>query len=140
MTSERRKAILFLSITLVIGILIGSMLPGFFWRMRHKNMRAEGKEHERTEHPRDRQEMRKEGFERKIYEITKADSVQRKAIKPILDETSARIDGLQQRSYSRMTEVMDSMKLKLKPLLSDQQMKDLEDFSQKARARRKGSR
>lgn len=135
MTPERRKAILFLSLTLIVGILIGSMLPGFFFRLRHNGWKDRGRNpqsHERQ------QAMRKHGFEKKIFEITKADSSQRKAIKPILDETSAKIDALQQQSFANMAAVMDSMKLKLKPLLNDEQMKDLEDFSQKARARRRG--
>jgi hypothetical protein len=137
MTPERRKAILFLSLTLVIGILIGSMLPGFFWRMRHQ--KGLGGKQQANEHTRDRQAMRKNGFEKKIYEITKADSSQRKAIKPILDETSAKIDALQQQSFTNMSAVMDSMKIKLRPLLNEEQMKNLEDFSQKARARRRGN-
>jgi hypothetical protein len=134
MTPERRKAILFLSLTLVIGILIGSMLPGFFYRMRHNKW----KEHGRNSQSHDRSEMRRNGFERKIYEITRADSSQIKAIKPILDQTSAKIDALQQQSFASMSAVMDSMKMKLRPLLNDEQMKNLEDFSQKARARRRG--
>ncbi len=139
MTSERKKAILFLSLTLVIGILIGSMLPGFLFRMRDNQWKGRG-EHGRNGQPHDRQAMRKHGFEKKIYEITKADSSQRKAIKPILDETSAKIDAMQQQSFAKMAAVMDSMKMKLKPLLTEEQMKDLEDFSQKARARRRGDK
>src|SRR4051812_32551863 len=117
MTPERRKAILFLSLTLVVGILIGSMLPGFIFRMRHNK----GQDHGRSAQSHDRQSMRKNGFEKKIYEITKGDSNQRKAIKPILDETSAKIDALQQQSFTNMSAVMDSMKMKLKPLLNDEQ-------------------
>ncbi len=132
MTPERRKAILFLSVTLVIGILIGSMLPGFFFRMRHKEWKERGRNAQSHER------QRQHGFERKIYEVTKADSNQRKAIQPILDETAAKIDALQQQSFANMSAVMDSMKLKLKPLLNEEQMKNLEDFSQRARARRRG--
>lgn len=132
MTAERSKAILFLSLTLIVGILIGSMIPGFFMRMRG-GKKWEGRNHPSHERP----DMRK-GFEKKIFEITKADSNQREAMKPILDETSAKIDALQQQSFANMSSVMDSMKLKLRPLLNDTQNKDLEDFSQRARARRRG--
>lgn len=133
MTAERSKAIFFLSLTLIVGILIGSMIPGFFMRMRG-GKKWEGRNN-RAAH--ERPDMRK-GFEKKIFEITKADSNQRKAMQPILDETSAKIEALQQQSFANMSSVMDSMKLKLRPLLNDSQNKDLEDFSQRARARRRG--
>lgn len=133
MTAERNKAILFLSLTLIVGILIGSMIPGFFMRMRG-GKKWEGR-NSRSAH--ERPDMRK-GFEMKIFEITKADSNQRKAMQPILDETSAKIEALQQQSFANMSAVMDSMKLKLRPLLNDTQNKDLEEFSQRARAHRRG--
>jgi hypothetical protein len=136
MTAERRKAIFFLGLTLIIGILIGSMLPGLFFRMRHNQWRDRGRnDHLKNERPVDR---RREGFERMIYRVTRADSAQKLAIKPILDETSAKIDELQKQSNNGISAIMDSMKIKLRPLLKDDQMKSLEDFSQKARSRRRG--
>ena len=86
----------------------------------------------------DRGEGRKMGFQKMIYRVTQADSTQRNQIQPILDEASEKIEGLEKESNSRMTGIMDSMKMKLKPVLTNEQMKNLEDFSQRARSKRHG--
>ncbi|NOT76861.1 MAG: hypothetical protein HOP08_18205 [Cyclobacteriaceae bacterium] len=137
MTSERKKAVLFLSITLVIGILIGAMIPSFFGRMRHK-VGIDRTKMEQRDNKKDAKKMdRKSGFERMVFRITKPDSDQVKLIRPILNETSLQIEALERKSNEEMSAVMDSMKAKLKPVLREDQMKKLEDFSQKARARRR---
>lgn len=134
MTAERRKALLFLIVTLVIGILIGSLVPGMYGRMRREGGREKGKVEQRGE----RRPDRRMGFQRMIYRITQADSAQRLQIQPILDETSAKIETLEKESNGRMTGIMDSMKIKLQPILNQEQIKKLEDYSQKTRSRRKG--
>ena len=130
MTTERKKAALFLVLTFILGILIGALVPGFFGRMRR-----EGRGNRMEQHG-DRGEGRKMGFQKMIYRVTQADSTQRKQIQPILDEASEKIDGLEKESNSRMTGIMDSIKVKLKPILNEEQNKKLEEFSLKSRHRR----
>ncbi|HRI78892.1 MAG TPA: hypothetical protein PLR06_05085 [Cyclobacteriaceae bacterium] len=129
MTSERKKAALFLSITLIVGILIGLLVPSFYWRMRRDDSK-QGRDQRNSE--------RKIGFEKMIYRIVEADPSQKEKIQPILDATSRKIEGLEKASTERMIVIMDSMKLAIKPILKEEQMKKLEEFSQKARARRRG--
>ena len=130
MTTERKKAALFLVLTFILGILIGALVPGFFG-----HMRREGKGN-RMEQRGDRGEGRKMGFQKMIYRVTQADSTQRNQIQPILDEASEKIEGLEKESNSRMTDIMDSIKVKLKPILTEEQNKKLEEFSMKSRHRR----
>ena len=134
MTTERKKAALFLSITLIVGILIGTLIPSFYGRMRREEMMKQRGRGERNMRGSDR----KMGFERMIYRIVDADSSQKEKIQPILDATTIKIEALEKTSSERMIVIMDSMKLALKPVLNDAQVKKLEDFSSKARARRRG--
>ena len=129
MTTERRKAMLFLILTLAVGILIGALVPGFFGRMRRDGRKTMSQ----TEQRGDRGGSRRTGFQKMIYRIAQVDSSQRQQIQPILDEASGKIESLEKISNGRMTEIMDSMKLKLKPMLRDDQYKRLEDFSSKRR-------
>jgi hypothetical protein len=133
MTADRKKALLFLALTLVIGILIGALVPGFFGRMRREGSRERGRQEQREGRP-----ERRAGFQKMIYKVTGADSAQIKVMQPVLDETSAKIEVLEKASNQRMMGIMDTMKIKLQPLLKEDQMKKLEEFSQKARARRRG--
>ena len=129
MTTERRKAMLFLILTLVVGILIGALVPGFFGRMRRDSRKTMSQ----TEQRGDRGGSRRTGFQKMIYRIAQVDSSQRQQIQPILDEASGKIESLEKISNGRMTEIMDSMKVKLKPMLREDQNKRLEDFSSRRR-------
>ncbi|MBS1976310.1 MAG: hypothetical protein JST46_03000 [Bacteroidetes bacterium] len=133
MTADRKKAILFLSITFVLGLLIGALLPGFFWHMRHG---AEGREGNRMERRGQRPENHKTRFEHMMFRVIKPDSAQAKELRQIFDETSGKIEVLQSGSNTRMTEIMDSMKMKVNPILTDEQKKRFEEFSARARERR----
>ena len=127
MTTERRKAMLFLILTLVVGILIGALVPGFFGRMRRNGWKDMKRTEQRGDHP----GSRRMGFQKMIYRITQADSSQRKQIQPILDEASGKIEALESESNSRMMGIMDSMKVNLKQILTEEQNKRLEEFSNK---------
>ena len=129
MTTERKKAALFLSLTLIVGILIGALVPSFYGRMRRDNSNR-GRGQSGSE--------RRIGFERMIYRIIEADSSQKEKIQPIFDATSVKIEALEKNSSERMIGIMDSMKLAMKPVLREEQMNKFEEFSKKARARRRG--
>jgi hypothetical protein len=131
MTSERRKAILILTATLVVGILIGLLVPGFF----HK---YDGRRHGRG--GRDiSPERKKEWFANTIYKIVQPDSVQVKQIKPISEWASQQIEAIEVSSNSQMSAVLDSVKSQLKPILTDEQQQRLVEFHEKAQGRWKGN-
>ena len=68
MTTERKRAIITISATLIIGIAIGTLASGL-WTRKHYTERIS----------RGRAEMRR-GFERKLFEAVDADQQQIKAI------------------------------------------------------------
>ena len=80
MTNERKKAVLYLVLTLVFGILIGALIPGFFGRF-HEGGRM--------------RDQRGGGLTHIISRVVKPDSVQATRIKPIIAQTASRIEGLQ---------------------------------------------
>lgn len=130
MTSERRKSILILSATLIVGILIGLLVPGFF----HK---YEGRRHGRGGRELSN-ERKKEWFASTIYKIVKPDSAQAKQIKPITEWASQQIEAIEISSNSQMSAVLDSVKVQLKPILSDEQQQRLVEFHERAQGRWKG--
>ena len=137
MTTDRKKAILYLSITLIIGIFIGSLIPAFYGRFRHregKDMR-DGKE---MHGGRDRQFGNKqEWLTKTIIRIVQPDSAQAKEIRPLTARAATQLGELEKGSNERMSAIMDSLKSKLRPILNDEQNKRLEEFSSKARQRLK---
>jgi hypothetical protein len=130
MTSERRKSILILSATLIVGILIGLLVPGFF----HK---YEGRRHGRGGREISN-ERKKEWFASTIYKIVKPDSAQVKQIKPITEWASQQIEAIEISSNSQMSAVLDSVKVQLKPILTDEQQQRLVEFHERAQGRWKG--
>ena len=123
MTAGRKKAILYLVLTLILGILIGAMVPGFFGRFR------------RNERTRDRTGG---GLTHIIYRVVKPDSSQSAKIRPILDQTSARIDILQNGCNQEVKNLMDSLRTQLQPMLKAEQLTKLEEFLNKGKERWKG--
>ena len=142
MTSDRKKAIFFLCLTLVIGILIGSLVPAFYGRMRHGNIK-QGKDmgdHQKGSREGKPTGNREEWLTNTIIRVVKPDSDQVKSIRTITMDATQQISSLEKKSNERMIGILDSMKLKLKPILTEDQNKTLEEFSKKARSRWKGVR
>lgn len=132
MTTDRKKAVLFLSLTLILGILIGSMIPGAVGRMRYRNNAHDrgGREDQGRHHR----------FTGMIIRVVKPDSEQIKLIRPITEATASRVQELEKISNERMEQLMDSMRIQLQPILKEEQMKRLDDFGKKARSRWHGRR
>jgi hypothetical protein len=128
MTGERRKSILILIGTLIIGILLGLLVPGVFHKM---NRKREGQFNGKP-----REEMSRKGdwFASTINRIVQPDSMQAKQIKIITDNASIKIDSIESGANLRMSEVLDSVKNQLKPLLNEDQRKRLEEFDAKAKS------
>ncbi len=127
MTTDRKRAVFFLSLTLIIGILIGSLVPGFIGRFRHRDSNMRGK-------PNSTEVVNKhDRFTRMILRVVKADSAQAKLIRPLVEEAAASVDELEKQSNQQMAMIMDSLKVKLQPVLSPEQLEKLNDFDAKAK-------
>lgn len=136
MTTDRKRAVFFLSLTLIIGILIGSLVPGFIGRFRHRdsNMRG-GKDNKEKE-----MVNKHDRFTHMILRVVKADSAQAKLIKPLIEETAASIEELEKGSNQQMATIMDSLKVKLQPILTPEQLQKLNDFEAKAKNHWRGGK
>jgi len=121
MTTERRKALLMMGVTFVIGILIGVLGTGFFARNFYH---GRGSMDKREMPPRSRG-----NFTEKIFQVVKADSAQVKLMRPILQATMAKIDSLQEAGDRDARAVMADMKQKLVPILKPEQIESLEKFT-----------
>ncbi len=138
MTTDRKKAILYLSITLIIGIFIGSLIPAFYGRFRHREWKdtRDGKE---MHGGKDNKQFgnKQEWLTKTIIKVVQPDSAQAKEIRPLTAQAAAELGELEKGSNERMSAIMDSLKLKLRPILTEEQNKNLEEFSSKARQRLK---
>ena len=124
MTNERKKAVLYLVITLVLGILIGTLVPGFFGRFRDRGGRM--------------RDQRGGGLTHIISRVVKPDSAQAARIKPIVAQTASRIEVLQIGCNQEVKSVMDSLRLQLQPILTKNQLNEFDEFLTKGKDRWKG--
>lgn len=114
MISERKRAIWLMIATFAIGILIGALGSGLIRRQMRKApiaWRQEGKEM----------------FVNRLMRVAGADSTQARQIKPIMMEAIARIDTLQKHTDKGVRAVIDSLELKLKPILREEQLNQLKE-------------
>jgi len=125
MTPERKRALITILTTLVIGILIGALGVGL-WSKQTQRIRSSAS-------------WRKDGkdaFVKKIFTVVEADSAQTKKIRPLINETMAEIDSLQKLTDREVVKVVDSLEMKLKPILTEKQMRQLKEFHRKVRERK----
>lgn len=123
MTPERKRAILLILITLIIGILIGALGVGLLG----KQSRRGGKPSASW-----RQEG-KELFMQRILKEANADSSQAKLMRPLMLETMARIDSLQKETDKNVHAVVDGFEESLKPILREEQLQRLREFHRRGR-------
>ena len=121
MTTERKRAIITISATLIIGIAIGTLASGL-WTRKHYTERIS----------RGRAEMRR-GFERKLFEAVDADQQQIKAIQPIMKATMAQVDSLQSKTDGEVRLLLDCLDLKMKSVLREDQYVKFKNFVSKGR-------
>jgi hypothetical protein len=125
MTPERKKAIITIIATLIIGILIGALGVGL-WNKQSRGGRPTGNSRQHG----------KEIFIKKILSVIDADSAQAKQLRPFINETIAQIDSLQSHTDKEMKKLIDSFERKAQPLLTEKQMQQLKEFHRRGKERR----
>jgi hypothetical protein len=126
MTSERKKSIIILAMTLLVGILLGLLTPGFFnkWEKRGK--------YGNRGHDQD-YNHKKEWFIGTMNRILKPDSLQAKKIQPVTEWAAIEIDSLESTANQKMNSILDSVKNQLKPILTPEQQNRLDKFDAHAK-------
>lgn len=122
MTAERKKALLLMAATFVIGIAIGALATGMLARQFYHGRggkRGEGREV---------REGRRGTLTEKIFKIVKADAGQKKLMKPIIDQTISHLDEIEDKSNRDAYAQLDSLKVKLRPILAADQIEKLDKF------------
>lgn len=126
MTPERKRALLMIGTTLIIGILIGALSVGLWGNQSRRGGRSSAKW---------RQEG-KEVFMQRIIKEANADSLQAKQMRPLMMETMASIDSLQKETDKKVHAVLNSFEEKLKPILREDQLKKLQAFHRRGKERK----
>ena len=121
MTSERKRALITIMATLIIGILIGALGVGLWNKQSRGGRPPGGRQHG------------KEAFAKKVLSVIEADSVQAYQLRPLINETVAQIDSLQERTNREMKRVIDSFEIKAQPILTEKQLGQLKEFHQRGR-------
>jgi hypothetical protein len=122
MTAERRRALMMMGATFVVGLVIGALVIGLVARQFYHGRggkRGEGRE---------MREGRRGTLTEKIFKVVKADSSQKKLMKPIIDQTISRLDDVEERSNQDAYAQLDSLKVKLRHILASDQMEKLDKF------------
>jgi hypothetical protein len=120
MTTERKRALLLIGVTFIVGVIIGALATGMFARQFYF---GRGRSEERK-----MREGRHGTLTDRIFKTVEADSSQKRLMKPIIDQTMMRIDNLEEASHKDAHIQLDSLKVKLRPILSAEQMDKLEAF------------
>ncbi len=122
MTLERKKAILILAATLLVGIVIGALSTGMMARQHYRGPQKQY---------RSNYSGNRNAFADKIFRITSADSAQAKQMKPVIEKTMIQIDSLENHSRREAKVLLDSMKASLRSILKSEQMEKLNEFTTK---------
>ena len=122
MTQERRRAFIIVATMFIAGVLVGILATGVWHKYSGSGRRPMGW-----------REGGKERFLQKILSIAEADSLQAKQMRPIMNEAMSRIDYLQQTTDREVRAVVDSLGLKLEPILRPEQLQKLKEFHERGR-------
>jgi hypothetical protein len=129
MTSERKRALLIIVSTFLIGALIGALTMALMNRHRGGGrQRGSIGWHDGG----------REAFIKKIGDVVEADSNQARQMRPYILQTIQQIDSLQSHSTRQVHAVVDSFEMKVKPFLTQEQMEDLHRFHQRGRKIKRG--
>ena len=126
MTSERRKSVIILIATLLLGLVLGLLVPAVFHKIYIRNRINTQVDNAGPLH-------KKEWFVGTIHRIVQPDSMQAEKIKPITEWAATQIDSIEYSANQHMSAVLDSVKIQLKPILTDEQQSRLDEFDARAK-------
>lgn len=113
-----------MSATLLVGILIGAIGTGLVGREMRKRPSAHDKENFRK------------SFTERIIKAVDADPAQAEKMRPLIQETTEKIDSLQKHTQGEVDVVISSFEQKMTSVLNEDQMKKLKEFHHRGRERR----
>ncbi|MBT8401612.1 MAG: hypothetical protein KJO98_14135 [Rhodothermia bacterium] len=119
--SPRTKSILLLLATLIIGLLLGALINGYFVRQRLDRLGSL---------------MTRDGYSSRLIEVVNpSNEEQREALRSVLDGASPKAIEIMRESRQAMRALNDSVKAELEDILTEEQMARLEEH---LRFRRRG--
>jgi hypothetical protein len=123
MTPEKRRTFLWVGTALILGVLIGAFSSRIF---AHHSFHGHRGHHGKKGH--DRQSIT---LADRIFKAIDADSSQRKLMRPIIEQAGARINNTGREHRENRHQMLDSLKIKLRPMLREEQAKKLDEFAAK---------
>lgn len=129
MTHERRKSILILTGTLIIGILLGMLVPSLLHKIKGKSTQSD---YHSGKHKGD---QKSDWFSEAVTRIVKPDSSQSQKVHAITQKAAEQIDSIEIHANFQMSSVLDSVKVQLKPILTEKQWQQLQEFDAKAKSK-----
>jgi amino acid permease len=107
----KKKSVIMLLSTLIIGIIIGAAAMNFISHRKFKSF---------SETP------TKENISKKIVRMVDPDEAQLKQIQPVIDKYSEKAYILSKENMGKMFNSFDSLYIELKPFLNDKQKQNFE--------------
>lgn len=126
MTPERKRSILVIALTFILGIAIGVLATGLLARKHYHN-----RERATTE----QRAKQKEGFVMKLLRVMDANEKQQTELKPIIENYVHKIDSVQEYRQAETKALLLELQSKIKPLVSDDQFQKLQSFNSKTMGR-----
>ena len=123
MTPERKKALLLISATFIVGVLIGALGMGLIIKQMHKPSASS-------------QLDRKEAVIQKIVDVVEASPSLAGQMRPYILDTIAQIDSLQEHTNQEVDAALIKFQENMKPMLNEQQLEKLREFHRKTTERR----
>lgn len=125
MTPERKKALLMILATFFVGMIAGALLLGLVGRMSDRSRKVSS----------GWRDGGREAFIDKILTVMEVDSSQAEEIRPLIVETMAEIDSVQAESDKSVKRILDSLEVKVQPLLTQDQLEKLKLFHRRGRVK-----
>ena len=129
MSNDQRNTLLISGLSIIIGLIVGMFIPRFIDLAHRERERGDAIRLEREFFPQgDRLAYR-------IFRLIHPDSIQAGKIKEVIDRADLRIRDIDERVRNEKMIVMDTLKKQLKPFLSEEQFKRLDEVRRPRRRR-----
>jgi hypothetical protein len=128
MKTERIRSIGILVATLLVGFILGLLTRGVFSKVAGR--RDQEKHADRGEHERQR---KGDWLVSTIDRVVDPDKEQLEKIKSITSWASVQLDSIEGSANRRAAGILDSVRVRLRPILNDEQWHKFEKFDRKAK-------